>query len=278
MVVAGASFDAFVSNGLNDLSASEVNAEVDTALADYDAPTKAELDLGLAGLNDISTSDVTNAITGELGSIAEAVWDEALSGHTTAGTTGKALSDTESAAGSTLSAVNGLNDLSSAEVTTACTSALNSYDPPTKAELDSGLSGITASIDPEDVKTALTAQGYTTTRAAKLDNLDAAVSSIGGAVGAGAVEYTTDEFQDSQGNPLPGVDVWVTTDKAGNHVVAGALQTDVTGKVTFNLDEGDYYLWAQKPGRISSVSALEFSVAAWGGWTSTGDDEDYGDF
>src|SRR5690606_29788306 len=137
MVVAGASFDAFVSNGLNDLSASEVNAEVDTALADYDAPTKAELDLGLAGLNDISTSDVTNAITGELGSIAEAVWDEALSGHTTAGTTGKALSDTESAAGSTLSAVNGLNDLSSAEVTTACTSALNSYDPPTKAGLDS---------------------------------------------------------------------------------------------------------------------------------------------
>jgi len=35
---------------LNDLSAAQVNTEVDTALADYDAPTKAELDSGLAAL------------------------------------------------------------------------------------------------------------------------------------------------------------------------------------------------------------------------------------
>lgn len=44
--------------GLNDLSAAEVNAEVDTALSDYDAPTKAELDAGLAGLNDITATTV----------------------------------------------------------------------------------------------------------------------------------------------------------------------------------------------------------------------------
>lgn len=43
---------------LNDLSAADVNAEVDTALADYDAPTKAELDSGLAALNDVSTAEV----------------------------------------------------------------------------------------------------------------------------------------------------------------------------------------------------------------------------
>lgn len=43
---------------LNDLSAAQVNAEVDTALADYDPPTKAELDSGLAGLNDISAAEV----------------------------------------------------------------------------------------------------------------------------------------------------------------------------------------------------------------------------
>lgn len=35
---------------LNDLSAAQVNAEVDTALADYDAPTKAELDSAVAPL------------------------------------------------------------------------------------------------------------------------------------------------------------------------------------------------------------------------------------
>jgi len=45
-------------DGQNDLSAAEVNAEVDTALADYDAPTKAELDAGLAALNDLTAAQV----------------------------------------------------------------------------------------------------------------------------------------------------------------------------------------------------------------------------
>lgn len=62
---------------LNDISAAAVNAEVDLALADYDPPTKAELDAGLAGITAPSASDV-----------ADAVWDEAQSGHTTAGTFG----------------------------------------------------------------------------------------------------------------------------------------------------------------------------------------------
>ena len=43
---------------LNNLSAAQVNTEVDSALADYDAPTKAELDSGLAALNDLSAADV----------------------------------------------------------------------------------------------------------------------------------------------------------------------------------------------------------------------------
>jgi len=70
---------------LNNLSAAQVNAEVDTALADYDPPTKAELDAGLAGLNDPTAA-----------AIADAVLDEATAGHTTAGTFGKAISDTKS--------------------------------------------------------------------------------------------------------------------------------------------------------------------------------------
>lgn len=45
-------------NALNDISTAQVNAEVDTALADYDGPTKAELDSGLAGLNDLSAAQV----------------------------------------------------------------------------------------------------------------------------------------------------------------------------------------------------------------------------
>ena len=44
--------------GLNDISP----GDVDTALATYDAPTKAELDSGLAGQNDISTGDVATEL------------------------------------------------------------------------------------------------------------------------------------------------------------------------------------------------------------------------
>lgn len=74
--------DSTGKTSFNDLSAAQVNAECDTALTDYDAPTKAELDSGLAGLNDPTAA-----------AIADAVLDEALSGHTTAGTLGKAIGD-----------------------------------------------------------------------------------------------------------------------------------------------------------------------------------------
>ena len=132
-------------SALNDLSAAEVNAEVDTALADYDAPTKAELDAGLAALNDLDAAGIRTAVglasanldtqlgalptaaenraemdsnstqlaaivadTNELqtddvpgliaalndptaAAVADAVWDEARSGHTTAGTFGESF-------------------------------------------------------------------------------------------------------------------------------------------------------------------------------------------
>lgn len=110
-------------SGLNNLSAAQVNAEVDAALADYDAPTKAELDAGLAALNDPTAA-----------AIADAILDEPLSGHTTAGTLGKAVADievdTSTSIPSTLSTlatqaqVNGLNDLASADVAAAVWSAL----------------------------------------------------------------------------------------------------------------------------------------------------------
>lgn len=54
-----------------------VNAEADTAISDYDPPTKTEFDNGLAGLNDPTAA-----------SVADAVWNEAISGHTTGTTFG----------------------------------------------------------------------------------------------------------------------------------------------------------------------------------------------
>lgn len=99
---------------LNNLSAADVNAEVDTALADYDAPTKAELDSGLAALNDPTAAAIADAVwtetladhSGSAGStaeglsnasaptaaaVADAVWDEAIADHLGAGSTGASL-------------------------------------------------------------------------------------------------------------------------------------------------------------------------------------------
>jgi hypothetical protein len=52
--------------GFNDLSAAQVNAEVDTALADYDPPTKTELDAGFAALNNLSQAQAQTAAAAAL--------------------------------------------------------------------------------------------------------------------------------------------------------------------------------------------------------------------
>jgi hypothetical protein len=99
----------------------QINAAADTALADYDAPTKAELDSGLAALNDLDAAGIRTAVglasanlDTQLGALptaaenADAVLDEALSGHTTAGTLGKAVADIETDATAILADTNEL--------------------------------------------------------------------------------------------------------------------------------------------------------------------------
>jgi len=49
-------------NDLSTLTAAQVNAEADTALADYDPPTKAEMDAGFAALNDPAASAVASSV------------------------------------------------------------------------------------------------------------------------------------------------------------------------------------------------------------------------
>ena len=109
---------AFDSNARVDVASIEgsdatdqINAACDTALSDYDAPTKAEMDSAFSTTNGkIDTVDtVVDAIlvdTAEIGS-----------------------------AGAGLTAVQ-WNSSCDAEVQSECTDALNAYDPPTKAEMD----------------------------------------------------------------------------------------------------------------------------------------------
>jgi len=145
----------------------EVQSECTDALNAYDPPTKAELDSGFAVLNDPTAA-----------AIADAVLDEALSGHTTAGTLGKAIADTEAdatsiltdtaeigVAGAGLTEAGGTGDHLTAvpwnaswdaEVQSEVTDALDAYDPPTKAELDAGLDALPTAA--ENATAALTTQ------------------------------------------------------------------------------------------------------------------------
>ena len=67
----------------------------------------------------------------------------------------------------------------------------------------------------------------------------------GGVVGPGGVAHPIRVT--SNGNPVDGAEVWVTTDEAGNHVIAGPLYTNSNGWTpNFMLDPDDYFAWAQR--------------------------------
>lgn len=115
--------------GLTDLGGmstgmkAEVNAEVDTALGDYDAPTKAEMDAKFS-----TTDALITAVDGVADGIA-----------TTLGTAGAGLTD-----------LGGMSTGMKAEVNTEVDTALSDYDAPTKAEMDSKFSttdGLITTVD-----------------------------------------------------------------------------------------------------------------------------------
>ena len=79
-----------------------------------------------------------------------------------------------------------------------------------------------------------------------------------GQSGSGAIEHEI--TVNVGGSPEAGVDVWVSTDAAGNNIVAGTLVTDAFGNATFSLDAGSYYLWAQKAG-ANFTNPTSFTVS-----------------
>lgn len=98
--------------------------------------------------------------SGDTSATADAVFDEALSGHTTAGTTGKAITDILEDTGTTIpSTISGLNNISAADVNTQVDGALNTVIPgsPTAGSINERV----ATLD----------DNYTATRAGYLDEL-----------------------------------------------------------------------------------------------------------
>lgn len=65
--------------------------------------------------------------------------------------------------------------------------------------------------------------------------------------GAGAITWTYTVTDSVPGNPIDGVEVWVTTDSAGTNIIASGTSSSL-GVVTFYLDAGTYYIWCKKAG------------------------------
>lgn len=122
---------------INDLSATQINAEVDQGLADYDGPTNAEMNaafvianaaIAAVGADVLTVDTVVDTILVDTGTTLPA------SIATVDSNVDAILVDT----GTTIPAqITALNNVSSADVTAATTTALNTYDPPTRAELTS---------------------------------------------------------------------------------------------------------------------------------------------
>ena len=114
----------------------DVNAEVDTALADYDAPTKTELDSAIAALNDLSASEIRDAL-----GLASANLDTQLADLPTNAELSAALAAADDAV---LAVIASLNDLSAADIRTALGLATANLDTqladlPTNSELSTAL-------------------------------------------------------------------------------------------------------------------------------------------
>ena len=65
--------------------------------------------------------------------------------------------------------------------------------------------------------------------------------------GAGAITFTYTLTSTVDSAPIPDADVWVTSDQAGNNLLASGT-TDANGEVVFYLDAGTVYVWRQKSG------------------------------
>ena len=152
-------------SALNDLSAAQVNAEVDTALSDYDGPTNAEMNartLLAADYFDPALDAVANVTL-----VATTTTNTDMRGTDSAATAAN-LATVDSNVDAILvdtsttipAQISGLNDLSSADVDTA----LATYDGPTNAEMVARTLAAADYFDPSaDTVANVTLVGTTTT-------------------------------------------------------------------------------------------------------------------
>ena len=192
--------------GLTDLGGmstgmkAEVNAEADTALTDYDAPTKAEMDSAFA-----TTDALITTVDGVVDSI---LLDTAEIG----------------AAGAGLTAVP-YNSAWDAEIQSEVTDALNAYDPPTKTEMDSAFSTTDALVT--------TVDGVVDGIATTLGTAGAGLTDLGGMSTAMKAEVNAEALDVLQTDtPVAGQTIVESLRRIGT-IASGKVSNAGTGTETF---------------------------------------------
>lgn len=66
--------------------------------------------------------------------------------------------------------------------------------------------------------------------------------------GRGSITYTVVVTRPDTTTPIEGCATWISSDAAGGNIIAGTVYTDTSGRATYMLDAGTYYLWRQIAG------------------------------
>lgn len=93
-----------------------------------------------------------------------------------------------------------------------------------------------------------------------LADLAEAVAAVGGQTGPGSLDVTV-TITDDGGTPLDGVGVWISTDQAGQNVIAGTKYSNALGHVGFKLDAGAYWCHRQLAGYEFSPNPAQITVS-----------------
>lgn len=268
--------------GLNDLSAAQVNAEVDSALADYDGPTRAEATsdkdeiLGSIGTGYATPSDATLANQTEILNRLGVPSGDSTSFdlHTL---TGRLTSDRAGYLDN-LNVGGILNDLSALEVGQIATGAIVDYDPSTrteaetdKAEIGALISGLN-DLSSDDVDELLTGYGLdhlisTSVSASEIANDSViallaskdtpadfssylntsnsleAIADIVGGLGGGSGAYIITVTVTDGSSPVPNAIVRVT-----EGATTAVVTTDSNGNAELSLDAATYNVSITKSG------------------------------
>jgi len=176
-------------------------------------------------------ANVTISISNtDISDIVDGVWDEPMTDHTIAGSTADVLSD----AGQTGTSAELIADAVWDELISDHTNIGTTGNAMSDISLLSN-DGLADAVWDELVSDHQT----TGTFGAYMSDIDTA--------GHGATPKTY-TITDDNNNPIEGVSVWVTTDVSGNNIIASGT-TDSNGQVIFYLTSGDtVYIWSRKDG------------------------------